>query len=202
MADVFLLSDSHFFHSNIIRYCNRPFEDEDKMNEEMEKRWSLMVNNDDIFIHVGDLTAGLKGRKDDLKALIGRLPGRKVLVRGNHDHMKDEWYIEAGFERVVDYFVAGNVLFAHVPDVVDSTHPHPWADITKKLREHHSPILTIHGHDHRANIPEYDGHFNCAADRHAYMPFTLKFALERSGLSEKADEVCKDVFRWLDEKNA
>lgn len=200
MGEIYLISDTHFFHANIIRYCNRPFDDEDAMNAEMERRWSIIVNPDDVLVHVGDLTAGLKGRKDDLKALIGRLPGRKVLVKGNHDHMKDEWYLEAGFEKVVDYFNAGGILFAHVPDVADSTHPHPWADITKKLREQHKPVLTIHGHDHRTNIPEYEGHFNCAADRHAFMPFTLKSALERCGLAERADAARDDIYLWLNEK--
>ncbi len=174
------------------------------MNAEMERRWSLLVEPDDVIIVVGDLTAGLKGRKDDLKALIGRLPGKKVLVKGNHDHQKDEFYLEAGFLKVVDYIHVNGLLFAHVPDTPESetSHPHPWAQITKMLREKYNPVLTIHGHDHRVSIPEYPGHFNCAADRHNYMPFSLAHALQRSGLTDRVEQARKDIYSWLEEKAA
>lgn len=174
------------------------------MNGEMERRWSLLVEPEDVLIHVGDMTAGLKGRKDSLKALIGRLPGRKVLVKGNHDHQDDSFYLDAGFERVVDYISINNILFAHVPDTKDdeSSHPHPWAAITKKLREAFSPKLIIHGHIHRADIPEFEGHFNCAADRHNFMPFTLQHALDKVGLGDLAKAAREDIYTWLEKKEA
>jgi len=202
MGEVYLISDTHFYHFKIIRYCNRPFEDEDKMNFEMEKRWSILVQPEDVLIHVGDLTAGLKGRKEALKALITRLPGRKVLVKGNHDHQDDEFYLSAGFESVVDYITINNILFAHVPDTLDaeSSHPHPWAAITKKLREAFMPKLIIHGHIHRNDTPEFEGHFNCAADRHNFMPFTLQSALERSNLGDLAKSANEDIYTWLEQQ--
>ena len=32
-SKVFFTSDTHFYHGNIIRFCNRPFEDVEMMNE-------------------------------------------------------------------------------------------------------------------------------------------------------------------------
>lgn len=167
----------------------------------MERRWSVIVGQDDVVLYLGDLTAGLRGRVNELKELIGRLPGRKVLVRGNHDHQKEEFYKEAGFERVVDYITIPNILFVHVQDSVDQVKPHPWADITRMLREEHKPLLTFHGHDHRKAIPEYEGHFNCAADRHAFIPFTLRSALDRCGLGAYTEKAYEDIYLWLNEKN-
>ncbi len=178
------------------------------MNAEMERRWSLLVQQDDIVIVVGDLTAGLKNRKEDLRSLIGRLPGKKILVRGNHDHLKEKFYLDAGFLRVVDYISVCGLLFVHVPDTVTDANlektgsPHPWASLTKKLREKFNPVLTIHGHDHRANIPELEGHFNCAADRHNYMPFTLSTALRHAGIENLTEQARKDIYTWLEEKVA
>lgn len=203
MSEIHLLSDSHFFHERIIQYCHRPFKDENEMNDEMEKRWGIFVEPDDIMIYVGDLTASLKGRRADLKALIGRLPGKKILVKGNHDHEKNEFYIEAGFTSVVDYIATSELLFVHVPDVSDeNSKAHPWAHVTKLLREKHNPKLIIHGHDHRTGTLEYEGHFNCAADRHNYMPFTLTHALQRVGLEKIAEQAKKDILTWIEEQEA
>ncbi len=34
-SKVFFTSDTHFYHGNIIRFCNRPFEDVEMMNERL-----------------------------------------------------------------------------------------------------------------------------------------------------------------------
>lgn len=174
------------------------------MNFELERRWNILVQPEDIVIHVGDLTAGLKGRKEELKTHIQNLVGRKILVKGNHDHQDDSFYLDAGFEKVVDYIAVNNLLFAHVPDTLEkeSDHPHPWAAITKKLREAFSPKLVIHGHIHRADTPEFEGHFNCAADRHNFMPFTIQSALDKVGLGDLAKAAREDIYAWLEKKEA
>lgn len=161
---IFFLSDTHYFHKNLIRYCNRPFNDEYEMNAEMARRWNSVVSNDDIAIHVGDLSAGLKGRETDLGDLINSLNGRKILVRGNHDHQTNEWYIEKGFERVVENSInLGGVLLMHYP-----------LHEAMKMRLNESAWGTIehvvHGHTHRTDTPNHDNHFNVAADRLDFTP--------------------------------
>lgn len=80
---VFFTSDTHFGHSNIIKYCNRPFKDKDEMNETLISNWNKVVPEDGIVIHCGDFafTGG-----DKIKQILERLNGHKHLVLGNHDH--------------------------------------------------------------------------------------------------------------------
>jgi len=193
MSEIFLLSDDHYFHANIIRYCNRPWKDVNEMNVEMERRHNFVITPDDIWICVGDLTAGVGDRKNELAMLIKRLNGKKVLVRGNHDHQKDDFYLNSGFTRVVDHLFYAGVLFSHVPGVLGVEHPHPMAQITIDYQKKYNPVLTIHGHEHRTGTPEHVNHFNCAADRHDFMPFTLCSVMDKCNLSEHTDSLYQAI---------
>ena len=42
-SKVFFTSDTHFYHGNIIRFCNRPFEDVEMMNETIISNWVISV---------------------------------------------------------------------------------------------------------------------------------------------------------------
>lgn len=46
-SKVFFTSDTHFYHGNIIRFCNRPFEDVEMMNETIISNWNNTVGLDD-----------------------------------------------------------------------------------------------------------------------------------------------------------
>ena len=53
-SKVFFTSDTHFYHGNIIRFCNRPFKDVETMNETIISNWNNTVGQDDIVFHLGD----------------------------------------------------------------------------------------------------------------------------------------------------
>lgn len=80
---IYFTSDLHLGHANIIRFCNRPFSDVDEMDETIIANWkSRVTDRDDVYI-LGDLMYRAKADPDDV---LSRLPGRKHLVVGNHDH--------------------------------------------------------------------------------------------------------------------
>ena len=167
---VFFSSDTHYFHDNIIKYCSRPFSGFEEMNRKLVSRWNSVVAPDDIAIHVGDISAGLKGRTTELREIVRSLNGRKFLVRGNHDHLDDVWYLESGFEKVVKHVNLGGVLLIHYP--LAEAFSRGISPDELGIVEH-----VIHGHTHATDVPNHDNHFNVAVERNDYIPVSLTAAV-------------------------
>jgi len=92
---IFFTSDTHFFHTNIIRYCKRPYRSTEEMNESLINNWNSVVPPDGIVFHLGDFCfAG----SDKVKELTSKLNGKIILIKGNHDHISRT--MERFFEHV------------------------------------------------------------------------------------------------------
>lgn len=128
---LWLTSDLHFGHENIIRYCDRPFADVDEMDAELVRRWNERVADDDVVWVLGDVALGPIHRS---LGLVAQLAGHKRLVMGNHDRCWpgnrrwERWvepYQEAGFTELVtetDIDLGGGVVLpaCHFPYRGDS----------------------------------------------------------------------------------
>ena len=88
--DIFLTSDLHLGHENIIRFCDRPFTNANAMDEALVERWNAVVKDNDIVFVLGDIAFGGAQLYD---RYLPRLKGRKYLVYGNHDfkNMRDRY---------------------------------------------------------------------------------------------------------------
>ena len=80
--ETYFISDCHFGHKNIIKYCNRPYSSIEEMDEDLINRWNKKVHKNDIIYIVGDL---FYFSIENAKSVLDRLKGRKHLIRGNHD---------------------------------------------------------------------------------------------------------------------
>ena len=58
LMTIWLTADTHFFHHNVIRYCNRPYENVDQMNESLIETWNECIKPDDLVYHLGDFGFG------------------------------------------------------------------------------------------------------------------------------------------------
>ena len=104
---VWLISDTHFNHHNITTYCKRPPD----FTEILIKRWHETVQPDDLVLHLGDVMIGKKS-----EWIMPSLPGRKILVMGNHDRSQSAtWWMMHGFDFACQGLVFRNVWLTHEP---------------------------------------------------------------------------------------
>ena len=83
MSNIFVTSDHHFGHANVIRYSRRPFNSAQEMDREMIARWNDVVKNDDTVYHLGDFSF-----RKDIYELFNLLNGRIFWLCGNHDEKR------------------------------------------------------------------------------------------------------------------
>ncbi len=80
-------SDYHFSHFNIIRYCKRPFETAEEMNETIIRKHNERVKPEDTVFFLGDFIfkGGKEGGVEKYRQFEKRLNGKFIFIKGNHD---------------------------------------------------------------------------------------------------------------------
>ena len=68
----FFTADQHFSHANIIKYCNRPFDNVREMDSEIIKRHNSVVTDKDIQINNTSFEFMVK-RLEDLQKHIDKV---------------------------------------------------------------------------------------------------------------------------------
>lgn len=122
MHNVFFISDTHFGHANILTFKDndgnalRSFSSVEEMDEHMVEQWNKTVRPVDKIYHLGDCVIARKNLP-----ILGRLNGKKRLVRGNHDIFKTEEYMQY-FEEIygVRVFSQEGLICSHIPLHPDS----------------------------------------------------------------------------------
>lgn len=166
----YFISDTHFNHLNIIKYCNRPFKDAEEMNRIIINNWNKAVKNNDEIYHLGDLALG---RKDYFYNIANKLNGIKYLVRGNHDNWSVSTYEEFGFivlKNAPIKLEKYKLLLSHTP-VADKQIPNEY--------------INLHGHIHNKNLYEcvekydpteysFEKHINISCDVIDFTPISIE----------------------------
>ena len=83
MSKYFFTSDMHFNHTNIIKYCRRPFKTVGEMNEKLINNWNSIVKYDDIvFVSAAkDKWKHADIMVDDADKVLGNKPLSKVAIK-------------------------------------------------------------------------------------------------------------------------
>lgn len=81
---IWFTSDLHFGHSNVIKFCNRPFADEKEMGPALIQNWNNVVSDNDIVFVLGDTFWFNDSRS--IKKVLSQLKGKDIyILPGNHD---------------------------------------------------------------------------------------------------------------------
>lgn len=175
MAEIYFISDTHFNHKNIIQYCNRPFKDVEEMNKVLIKNWNNIVMYSDTVFHLGDVALTTES---DLKKLIPKLKGKKILIRGNHDKKSKAFFIEAGFDSVVDSPLkldSERLVLSHKP-LKDTDIPEGYVNVHGHIHNNHLHKVNPNTNEveYPQNLYSEKSHINVSADVISFRPISLR----------------------------
>lgn len=159
--DKWFISDTHFFHANILKFTGddgkpiRPFQTVEEMHEYMIEKWNSVVKENDNVYHLGDVTFKYDGAFNNL---MSRLKGRKRLILGNHDRVKGTELLR-WFEKLDLWkgFSEHNFTASHIPLMLTS------------LRD---GAFNVHGHVHQ-NTLDNPHYINVSVEVRDYTPVNI-----------------------------
>lgn len=190
---IYIVSDTHFFHRNIIEYCDRPYDNIEIMNEDIVNKWNSIVKEDDIVFHLGDVGFGLV---EQLQPIVHRLNGHKILLRGNHDMNRGtiSW-TNIGFEFV---YKKGIISLQDFNELIMEMYGQKFVNFSdwedNEILFSHSPkqcddsALNIHGHMHNVpldpNTYNLMNHICTSIEMIDYKPISLDEVLSRAEMKK------------------
>lgn len=141
MANVWFCSDLHFGHKNIGNFRAKYIDSEEANRAKIKADWNKVVNKKDIVYVLGDACFTMNTVTD-----FETLPGKKILIHGNHDLLDTQVYLKY-FDSVYGLLKYKEFWLSHAP-----IHP---AELRGKVN--------LHGHVHYANIKD-SNYFNCCCE--------------------------------------
>lgn len=170
-------SDPHFYHHNICQFTNydgtkvRPWDDAEKMTNDMIDMYNAVVDGGDRVYILGDVAFSVA----KIKEAVGRLKGRKVLVPGNHDPVRIKKYVDL-FDDVRGYVVKKGFIMSHIP-----IHPHCLSRWKINIHGHlHNNTVNLgNGDDYTDPDPRY---YNACVERTDFKPKLLDDILKETGV--------------------
>ena len=189
---IWFTSDLHLNHMNILKYepISRPFDTVEEMNETLIGNWNACVKDDDTVFILGDLCMGIN---DDAAALVNRLKGKKILIRGNHDTTprRKIFEEECGIEIHDIYYLPYKgryFVLCHFPIANE--------EFMEMMRRDNSEVIMLYGHVH-SNAPcgYVDGTFHVGVDSNGLAPVSIEEIWKQSW-PNASEEILKYKARY------
>lgn len=176
---IYFTSDTHYYHANIIKYCNRPFTDRLHMNEVLIERWNERVKPEDTVYHLGDVGFC----KDvELYKILSQLNGKKILIIGNHDRVIQKHrasLFNGEFEAIHDKWMFHDPSLSKHQNVLLCHYPKYDAEFLRRGG------WMLHGHNHGMGHPKPYRMLDVGVDVHDFRPISLEEVAQI--MSEKDD---------------
>ena len=158
MSRVWFTADTHFTHTNVIKYCARPFASADEMDAHMIEAWNAVVGKTDVVYHLGDFAISRDPRT--VRRIFGQLNGQKFLTPGNHDAAATKALSWCSTDQIQFKTIAGTqVVMSHYAMRV-------WPG------QHHGAI-NLFGHSH-GNLPATKNSLDVGVDAWGFAPVSIE----------------------------
>lgn len=166
------ISDLHLFHNKILELTERPYKDVLQMHFDICNSWRKTVSEDDTVYILGDV--GMYHERE-IANILERLPGKKILVTGNHDkHNLEDKHFRSAFSNIKPYLEVWDegrkVVLFHYP--------------IEEWDGYFRNFYHLHGHVHNKDVPQKPHRYNVCLDAIGPAPLTLD---EIIGMHENAD---------------
>lgn len=156
--EIWVIADLHLFHTNIIKYCKRPFSSMEEMNKTIINNWIETISDNDIVFFLGDFVLNVEDKNLSSKLIYDFLPGEKYFIRGNHD--KDVTTIPYIDEDVILTYDNKTFTLTHYP------------------RKSFNTDYLLYGHVHNNTVLHIENSFNVSADVIGFKPINIKKIIE------------------------
>ena len=154
----FFTADHHFGHSNIIKFCNRPFANSREMDETLIQNWNKIIKPRDKVFYLGDfaITHHLYTEK-----ILKRLNGNITLIWGSHDKTTikkcSQYFDEIIPLKTISINKQYIVLCHYCMRVWDKSHYGSWH---------------LYGHSH-GNLPPIGKSWDVGVDNNNFFPLSF-----------------------------
>ncbi|MDD5098718.1 MAG: metallophosphoesterase family protein [Candidatus Pacebacteria bacterium] len=165
MKNYWIISDTHFGHENVKKYCGRPDDFENITFENLKK-----IPEEDVLIHLGDVAFG--NTKEMHEKYIKPIKCKKILILGNHDRKGKQWFLSNGWDEV---FKSGElkivlrggkmIVFSHIKLLEEETVNYSY---------------NIFGHVHEKEIELTKKQIVYSLEKEGYRPVLLEELINRS----------------------
>jgi len=165
LEDIWFTADDHFGHTNIIEFCDRPFDSIDAMDDTLIKNWNEVVKPGDTVYHLADFTLG---DWEQAEKYFLQLNGH-IKILSNPWHHDKRWLPDDYYGNLHDYMLltyeAKNIDVEILPPMVvleiedRGASPYPLAitlchySLAVWDRKHYG-AWHLHGHTHKPNNSE------------------------------------------------
>ena len=161
----FFTADSHAWHENIIKYCNRPFKNATEMTMTIVDNINKVVKPNDILWHLGDFAFG---RNKDILKFRNMINCNDIrLILGNHDReiRKNLSKYKYTFTNIVPFGI----------DIVVEKQPITLCHYALRTwNKSHYDAWHLYGHSHGTlgSMGQFD--MDVGVDAHNYKPISFE----------------------------
>lgn len=160
----FFTSDTHFGHSKIIEYCDRPFTSVEEMDETLIQNWNNVIGVDDVVYHLGDFSF-VKPLK-----YLERLNGYINIIPGSHDKKfkKNLSFDSIPKSLILPSIAEIKVNIDGINQLIVMCHYS-----MRSWNKSHYGTWHFYGH-HHGKLPPHGLSFDVGVDTNDYYPYSLE----------------------------